>query len=196
MAANAEHDPRCIDEQALLDGFLKLGTPEGYRAEFIEGEVVVSPPPGGDHEGILSVITWQVARRSSGRMDFSGNKGLELVCGDKCTKNHLVPDGVFAPHDLGLFWGAPVWMPSDGVAMVVEVISAKPEMDRWIKRHCYAKAAIPLYLLADRMEKTVCLFSGPDREAEDYREDIRLSFGKTTDIPEPFGFTLETSEFQ
>ncbi|GAA2622811.1 Uma2 family endonuclease [Actinomadura fulvescens] len=196
MTASAEHDPRGAHEQALLDGFLKLDTPEGYRAEFIEGEIVVSPPPIGDHEGILAVIGWQIAQRSSRRMDFSGNKGLELVRGDKCTKNHLVPDGVVGPNELGLFWGAPVWMPSDGVAMVIEVTSAKPEMDRWIKRHCYAKAGIPLYLLVDRMNKTVCLFSDPDGEGEDYREDIRLSFGKAIDLPEPFGFALETSEFQ
>ncbi|MEU5877426.1 Uma2 family endonuclease [Spirillospora sp. NPDC047279] len=196
MAASAEHDPRCAHEQALLDGFLKLDTPQGYRAEFIEGEIVVSPPPIGDHEGILSVISWQVARGSNVRMDFSGNKGLELRRGNKCTKNHLIPDGVFAPHHLGLYWGADAWMPSDGVAMVVEVTSAKPATDWGVKRHCYAKAGVPLYLLADRSNRQVALFSEPDRDAEDYREDIRLSFGKTIDLPEPFAFSLETDEFQ
>ncbi|MFI0447986.1 Uma2 family endonuclease [Actinomadura sp. 6N118] len=196
MTAGAEHDPRCAHEQALLDGFLKLDTPEGYRAEFIEGEIVVSPPPIGDHEMIFSRITWQVMRESRMDMDVSGNKGLELARGSRCTKNHLIPDAVFAPKDLDLFAGAESWMPSDGVAMVVEVTSGKPEKDRGVKRHCYAKAGIPLYLLVDRADRVVALFSEPDRDAEDYREDIRLTFGKAIDLPEPFGFTLETNEFQ
>jgi hypothetical protein len=29
----------------LLEEFLKLETPEGYRAELIDGEIVMTPPP-------------------------------------------------------------------------------------------------------------------------------------------------------
>ena len=196
MAAHTEHDPQCADELALLDGFLKLDTPEGYRAEFIEGEIVVSPPPLGDHEGILALINWQIATQSAVRMDGAATKGLELPRGGMCPKNRLIPGGVFAPHDLGLFWGADTWMPADGVELVVEVTSGKPERDRWVKRYCYAKAGIPLYLLVDRSERTVTLFSDPDPEAEDYREDIRLVFGKPLPLPEPFEFSLDTTEFR
>lgn len=31
--------------EVLLEGFLALDTPEGFRAELIEGEIVVTPPP-------------------------------------------------------------------------------------------------------------------------------------------------------
>jgi hypothetical protein len=64
-----------------------------------------------------------------------------------------------------------------------------------VKRHCYAKAGIPLYLLVDRSEQTVSLFSEPDQAAEDYREDVRVVFGKPVELPGPFSFTLETAEF-
>src|SRR5262249_8459576 len=37
-------------EDVLLEGFLALQTPEGFRAELIDGEIIVSPPPGGHHE--------------------------------------------------------------------------------------------------------------------------------------------------
>ncbi|WP_344589499.1 hypothetical protein [Actinomadura vinacea] len=32
-------------EEILLEGFLDLRTPEGFRAELIDGEIVVTPPP-------------------------------------------------------------------------------------------------------------------------------------------------------
>jgi hypothetical protein len=62
-------------------------------------------------------------------------------------------------------------------------------------RHCHAKGGIPLYLLVDRTERTVTLFSEPDEGAEDYREDVRVTFGKPVDLPEPFAFALDTADF-
>jgi Uma2 family endonuclease len=192
---DAEHDARCADERAHLEGFLKMDTPEGYRAEFIEGEIVVSPAPLGKHEKILSRINRQIVRKSSVDMDLSGHKGLELVPGGRCTKNLVIPDGVYAPMELDLFEGADPWMPSDGVAMVTEVTSTGGDRDRTVKRHCYAKAGIPLYLLVDREAESVTLFREPDEGAEDYREHVRQVFGKPLDLPEPFGFALETEDF-
>ncbi|GAA3946620.1 Uma2 family endonuclease [Actinomadura viridis] len=195
MAADTEHDPRCAEERALLEGFLELDTPQGYRAEFIEGEIVVSPPPIGDHEYAFSIITTQVIRKAGVDMDISGHKGLELARGKRCTSNFVIPDGVFAPSELKIFRGAESWMPPDGVAMVFEVTSGKPDRDRKVKRYCYAKAGIPLYLLVDRTERTVSLFSEPDPPEEDYLEDVRVIFGKPIELPDPFGFSLETADF-
>jgi len=96
------HEP-LTQEDVLLEGFLALDTPEGFRAELVEGEIVVTPPPDGDHEKYISRIVRQVIRHSRTDMDVSGNKGLRLKSGDSCPKNHVVPDVTFAPMEADLF---------------------------------------------------------------------------------------------
>ncbi|MFC9290927.1 Uma2 family endonuclease [Streptomyces sp. NPDC057052] len=186
------HEP-LTQEEVLLEGFLALDTPEGFRAELVEGEIVVTPPPDGDHEKYTSRIVRQVIRRSRTDMDFSGNKGLKLRSGGVCPKNHVVPDATFAPLDLDVFGSAGPWMPCDGIAMMLEVTSTKPTADREAKRRCYARAGIPHYLLVDRDTSQVTIFGDPRRD--DYREHTTLPFGKSLTLPEPFGFDLETADF-
>ncbi|MFF8398368.1 Uma2 family endonuclease [Streptomyces sp. NPDC016172] len=185
------HEP-LSQEEVLLEGFLALDTPEGFRAELIEGEIVVTPPPDGDHEDYIGLIVNQVIRRSRTDMQFSGNKGLKLRRGGECPKDHVVPDGTFAPVELRLYRGADSWMPCDGVAMVMEVTSTKPQADREAKRRCYARAGIPLYLLVDRDTAQVTVFSEP--KDDDYREHCARPFGKPVTLPEPFAFDLDTAD--
>ncbi|KJS53414.1 hypothetical protein VM98_25340 [Streptomyces rubellomurinus subsp. indigoferus] len=177
----------------LLESFLSLHSPEGFRAELIEGEIIVAPPPDGDHEDHISHLITQVIRRSKTDMSVSGGKGLRLVSGGLCPKNHVIPDLTFAPEELRLFRGAPSWMEPDGVAMVVEVTSGKPDQDRIAKRHCYARAAIPLYLLVDREKAQLSLFGKPHRE--EYTEVHLAAFGEPLALPEPFDFDLDTKPF-
>ncbi|MFM9613379.1 Uma2 family endonuclease [Streptomyces niveiscabiei] len=179
--------------EVLLEGFLTLDTPPGFRAELIEGEIVVTPPPDGDHEKYISRVVRQVIRRSCTDMDFAGNKGLRLGSGEGSPWNHVIPDVTFAPVDLDLFGGAAIWMPPDDVALVVEVNPGRTGADREPKHRCYARAGIPFHLLVDRDSSSLTLFSDP--EDEDYRQHITLPFGKPLPLPEPFGFELETGEF-
>lgn len=186
------HEP-LTQADVLLEGFLALDTPEGFRAELIEGEIVVTPPPDGEHEKYISRIVRQVIKRSSTEMDFSGNKGLRLRSGEASPKNHVVPDVTFAPLERDLFGGADSWMPCDGVAMVLEVTSTKPKADREANRRCYARGGIPLYLLVDRDAASVTLFSDPEKD--DYRELCTRPFGKPLTLPEPLAFDLESTDF-
>ncbi|MDO0932681.1 Uma2 family endonuclease [Streptomyces sp. DG2A-72] len=186
------HEPTTPAE-GLLEIFMSLDTPEGFRAELIEGEIVVTPPPDGEHEKYISRIVRQVIKNSRTDMDLSGNKGLRLKSGGACPKNHAIPDVTFAPVESDLFGGADSWMPCEGVAMVLEVTSTKPQADREAKRRCYARGGIPLYLLADRETSQVTLFSDPRQD--DYREHCTRPFGKPLALPEPFAFELDTTDF-
>ncbi|WP_079166647.1 Uma2 family endonuclease [Streptomyces oceani] len=180
-------------EEVLQQGFLALDTPEGFRAELIEGDVVVTPPPDGDHEDYINLVLKQVVRRSVTDMDFSGNKGLIVPRSAHHPTHRLIPDGTWAPTKHRLFRGADSWMPAEGVEMVAAVTSTRPAGDREAKRRCYAQGGIPLYLLVDRGDGSVTLFSDPS--SSDYRDVRTLPFGKPLPLPEPFAFELDTSEF-
>ncbi|MEV0371424.1 Uma2 family endonuclease [Streptomyces sp. NPDC050636] len=187
------HEPMATDEETLLDYFLALKTPKGFQAELIEGEIVVTPPTDGDHEDYLSTLKRQVLRKSAADMDESANKGIKAPSSGEDPANRLIPDAVYAPRDLRIFRGAEPWMPCDGITMVVEVTSSKPFGDRTTKRHCYARAGIPLYLLVDRDKSTITLFSDPI--ADDYVGNITTPFGKPIPLPAPFSFDLDTNDF-
>ncbi len=186
------HEP-LTHSDVVLEGFLALDTPEGFRAELIEGEIVVTPPPDGEHEDYIDLILTQVKAHSRTSMQFSGHKGLKLDSGGACPKNYAIPDATFAPASLRLFRGADPWMPCEGVAMVVEVTSTRAVANRESKRRCYARGGIPLYLLVDRDSSSLTLFSDP--EGDDYLQARKGPFGNPMPLPEPFGFELDTSEF-
>ncbi|MGI5407917.1 Uma2 family endonuclease [Streptomyces chartreusis] len=186
------HEP-LTQEEVLLEGFLALETPEGFRAELIEGEIVVTPPPDGDHEDYIGLIVEQVTLHSRARMQFAENKGLILGNGGDWPKDRVIPDGTFALWERRLFRGADPWMPCDGVTMVLEVTSTKPKADREAKRRCYARGGIAFYLLVDREASSMTLFSEPEKA--DYREHCTRPLGKLLTLPAPFGFDLDTADF-
>ncbi|MFD7447963.1 Uma2 family endonuclease [Kitasatospora sp. NPDC059827] len=177
----------------LLESFLSLHSPEGFRAELIEGEIIVAPPPDGRHEYYFDLLIDEVKAKSAVRMQGSGNKGLRLARGGLCPKNYVIPDLTFAPRELDIFWDAPPWMDPDGLAMVAEITSSKPDQDRIAKRHCYARAGIPLYLLIDREKSQVSLFGKPHRD--EYTEVHLAAFGEPLALPAPFDFELDTKYF-
>lgn len=170
---------------AVLTAFLDLTVPEGYLAELIEREIVVTPPPDGDHEDAVGELFWQIARNPSAELYGAGTKGLINPLG------RFIPGATIAPRRF--FRGLEAWAVPEGVVMTVEVTSTRPDKDRDPKRRGYAAAGVPFYLLVDRTEGSVALCSKPDDG--DYRRDIRVLFGKELDVPELFAFALDTSVF-
>ncbi|MEV0187750.1 Uma2 family endonuclease [Kitasatospora purpeofusca] len=171
-----------LSEGNLLQAFLELDTPLGSKAEFIEGEIVVTPPPDGDHEDAIARFARAVAREAVEELYVSGGKGLITPNG------RFVPDATVAP--VGHFRAQESWASAAGVELVLEVTSLNPHKDREPKRRGYAAAGIPCYLLVDRGTGTVTLFTQP--EDGDYITTTKVEFGKPLDLPAPFSFTLDT----
>jgi Uma2 family endonuclease len=177
----------------LLADFLTFDTPEGYRAELIDGEIVVTPPPDGNHGRTIWRILQQISRNSSTAMDYAPEAGLIVPSRGIPDEGRLIPDAVFAPAELDVFHNAPSWMPADGIELVLEVTSSRPDLDRNAKRHAYAGAGIPLYLLVDHQHRRVTLFSHPAHD--DYSRTSAAAFGDRLDLPKPFDFALDTAAF-
>ncbi|MFE5327872.1 Uma2 family endonuclease [Embleya sp. NPDC056575] len=154
------------------------------RVEFIDGNINVAPPPDGDHETIVDQLRVQMLR-SAIRLNASGNKGLALPSGD-----FVVPDATYVRH--GGLRHAPSWMPPDDVLLVVEVTSSDPSRDRTKKYRAYALAGIPFYLLVDRQNGKMILFSDPERDAYTGRNEV--AFGKELVLPAPFSLTIDTAD--
>ena len=177
----------------LLADFLNLDPPEGYRAELIDGEIVVTPPPDGNHQLDIWWVLDQIRRSSSTRMQDSGNPGLIVPSQEIPGAGRVIPDAVVAPAELDVFRNAPSYMPPDGIELVLEVTSSRPDLDRNAKRRAYARAGIPLYLLVDREQRRVTLYSTPVHG--DYSRTCTAVFGDKLELPKPFDFALDTASF-
>ncbi|MGA5900169.1 Uma2 family endonuclease [Streptomyces venetus] len=180
-------------QKLLLDWFVELETPEGFRAELVEGEFVLTSLPDGHHAHCISRIVGQLLRRSDFDVQFSGNKGLKLRNADGHPQDHVIPDGTIVARAPRLFRGAPPWMPCEGVTMVLEVTFTRPEVDRVAKRRSYARGGIPFYLLVDRDASSTTLFIEPQKG--DYLRSCTAAFGKPLVLPDPFSFDLDTTAF-
>lgn len=167
----------------LVETFLGLDVPSGYRAELVEGEIIVTPPPTGHHETVYASLVRQLLR--AGDFDVSGNKGLSFG------SNHFIPDLTVGP--IGFMRDQYSWAKPDTVLLVAEITSSHPERDREEKRCGYARWQIPLYVLVDRDRRSATLHTKPD--AGDYQVRRCVLFGEPLPLPEPFSFELDTAQF-
>ncbi|WP_405019297.1 Uma2 family endonuclease [Kitasatospora sp. NBC_00070] len=168
----------------LLEAFLALETPEGFKAELIDGEIIVTPPPDTNHEIAIGRFVRQVFRNCAADLDFAPGIGLVVPGG------RFIPDGTFIER--GAMADRESWSEPMGVLMVLEVTSSRPEKDREAKRKGYAAARIPLYLLVDRQRNELVLYGDPG--AGDYASALRVVLGAVLPLPEPFGFALDTAD--
>ncbi|WP_259316627.1 MULTISPECIES: Uma2 family endonuclease [Kitasatospora] len=169
----------------ILQSFLRLHVPQGCKIELFQAweEIIVTPHQGGAHEDVVARFARTVAREAAGDLYVSTHKGLITPTG------RFIPDATVAP--VGRFRGQEPWSPPTGVALVLEITSTNPLKEREPKRLGYAAAGIPCYLLADRDEGRVTLFTEP--ENGDYTALVETGFGRTIDLPAPFSFALDTA---
>lgn len=187
MTTMPEEPPLVRDD--LREAFAALEVMPGFRAELIDGEIIVSPPPDGQHETIVVAVDDWVRETHGLRL----HRNLTLIS----PEGEYVPDGIAAPK--GAFAGRDWHSKPDGVLLVLEVTSHNPrnrkgaDRDREPKRHGYAAADIPLYLLIDRLESKATIFS--EHSGEDYRHSTSVTLGEDLPIPAPLEGLLPTHEF-
>jgi Uma2 family endonuclease len=165
--------------------------PETVTLEFIDGRLEVKPVPDGDHDEIIMWVQRQCMRHRP-ELGLYRERGLKT---EAYRKGRARPDGALAPE--GHFKGHGEWSDPEGVLMAVEVTSHDSDTnrrDRLEKRDGYAAAHIPVYLLIDRDEQTVNVFTRPENGR--YRNLVTQPFGDTVELPDPVAITLETAKLK
>ncbi|MFC0600308.1 Uma2 family endonuclease [Streptomyces palmae] len=157
----------------------------GDRAQIIEG-FIEPVSPTGDHEAAADTIREQIRARARELDCVTGSGNLDLPG----SPNWYIPDLAVVPAAAAK--GAGALLP-DQTLLIVEVTSeSNDETDRVVKRKRYAEYGAPLYLLIDRQERSVTLFSEPGRLGYT-RADGPLPYGAKVRLPEPFDLDLDTS---
>ena len=121
-----------------VDEYLQADLPEGYRYEFVDGEVVMSPNPGGLHEEIIFHLSTILHEYCSTHRDtialISFNSGVPIPGMDRVRE----PDLAVYTNWEGQGRGWEVWKEFVPV-LVIEVVSPDQE-----KRDYHEKRAARL----------------------------------------------------
>ncbi len=184
--------------ELMLRTWKELDLPDGWRAEIIEGGLFLVAPPTREHAHIVSLIQREMYREflrdGSDLAEASLHQTLDVRV--PMRTGVYIPDLVVLPYSAMEY--DPDSMMSDAL-LVVEVTSkSTAERDRKPKLWGYAHAGIPLYLLVDRWDpqtgrSEVTLYSDPENGR--YTSSTKVPFGKEIHLPEPFGLTIDTSDF-
>lgn len=179
--------PRNYDEGIDPESALKFAVRRvrGQRAELIEG-VIGDLSLDWGHEYVRDALRTQLSDAVDALDCITGSGDIDLPG----SLNWYVPDIAVVPKELAKGNDALV---ADQTLLIVEITSeSSAETDRVVKRKRYAEYGAPLYLLVDRLDKTVTLFSEPGRLGY-ANVDGPHAFGTPVRLPEPFGIELDTS---
>ncbi|MFG3394619.1 Uma2 family endonuclease [Streptomyces parvus] len=157
----------------------------GDRVQIIEG-IIEPVSPTLDHERAAKLVRRQIEKRVDELGCVEGSGNLDLPG----SSNWYIPDIAVVPEELAK--GGSALLP-DQTLLIVEVTSeSNAETDRIVKRRRYAEYGAPLYLLVDRIDRCVTLFSEPGKLGYT-RVDGPYPFGTVVRLPVPFELDIDTS---
>ncbi|UGY93044.1 Uma2 family endonuclease [Streptomyces gobiensis] len=159
----------------------------GLHVEILGGNLVMSPTPRGKHAGTIRRMRKQLEPRIQAGLATYEVSSIAMPDDpdDYCTPDLVVLPEAWDEDD--------EWLADPGdVELAVEVIS-KSEKAREIteKNDWYALAGVRTLLVIDPRHGVWALYTHP-REGS-YQGSLRGKFGEEVPLPDPFGFTLETS---
>ncbi|WP_406331002.1 Uma2 family endonuclease [Streptomyces sp. NBC_00203] len=167
--------------------------PEGVKLELIDGKLEVKPMPDQRHR---AVVMWLIRLFMQERPELAlyPEQGLKVGA---YRKGHASADAALAPLDHFIAQEGD-WADPKGVPMVVEVTSRDRDTDRRDridKVRGYAEAGIPVYLLIDRDNDTLTVYSEPTKSGT-YQQNPRYPYGAVIELPSPVNFTLNTEKLK
>ncbi|WP_329339551.1 Uma2 family endonuclease [Streptomyces sp. NBC_01352] len=170
---------------------LERRAPETVRLEYVNGKLEVKAMPDGNHR---SIHVWLVRQFLLQRpdLDLVPESGVKA---EAYRKGRARTDAALAPVDH--FRGHGEWSETDGILLALEITSHDRDTnkrDRIDKPIGYAEADIPVYLLVDRDNNTLTVFSEPKDGR--YHQSVSYPWGDTVQLPSPVDITLDTEKLK
>ncbi|WP_314172355.1 Uma2 family endonuclease [Streptomyces winkii] len=175
--------------EALCRTLLSMDVPDGYRAEIIRGNIVVSPWSRAYYYVVMESIREQLRQR--------------LPTGDTCGDAPFLftfpgqeraygPDLYVAAQ--GAFNSTRRYVDGEALTLVAELTSPSTrDDDRGDKVTVYGLAGVPVYLLLDMEEESATVYWAPSEKG--YTSHTTVPFGKALHLPAPFDCELDTAGF-
>lgn len=162
----------------------QLNVPEGYRAEIVNGEIILSPTRAF-HLGTIFELLRQITPQLPPDMWFAGDNVTPFP-----GASELCPDIILLPR--AEYEKNSAVYPVEVIEAAFEVVSpATRARDYGLKVDAYAEAGIPVYVIADPYAARLTVHWDP--AGGEYANRRRVAYGDTVDVPGKLPFTLDTA---
>ncbi|QEU86889.1 Uma2 family endonuclease [Streptomyces viridosporus T7A] len=176
--------------EGLLDTLDELDVPDGYQAEIIRGNIVVSPWSKGYYLDVMELVCEQLRPHLPEEHRISYGPFLYVFPG---AERAYGPD-IHVGHR-NISRSTSNRLDGEALSFVAELTSPSTwDDDLSDKVETYGKAGVPVYLLLDMQEEQATVFWMPS--AKGYESSCSKPFGEKLPIPEPFDCVLDTTGFK
>ncbi|GHC42618.1 Uma2 family endonuclease [Streptomyces flavofungini] len=168
----------------------ELHVPDGFKAEIIRGNIVVSPWSKAYYLDVMDLICDQLRPHLPEEHRISSAPALYVFPG---VQRAYGPD-IHAAHRRTRLTTSNQ-LDGDGLSLVAELTSPSTRDDDLTdKVERYGKAGVPVYLLLDMQEELATVYWSPT--AKGYAAHTTAPFGEAIRVPAPFDCALDTTGFQ
>ncbi|MEV7089611.1 Uma2 family endonuclease [Streptomyces sp. NPDC093085] len=180
-------DPRRFEE--LCTALDELNVPDGFKAEIIRGNIVVSPWSKAYYLDVMDLICDQLRPHLPDGHRISSAPALYVFPG---VERGYGPDIHVADRRTRRTESRR--LDGEGLSLVAELTSPSTrDVDLVDKVESYGRAGVPVYLLLDMEEDSATVYWSPTSRG--YASHLTVPFGKELRLPAPFGCVLDTTGF-
>lgn len=167
-----------------------MEVPDGYRAEIVGGNIVMSPRSRGFYLPVMRAVRTQLEPHARKDHIVDHAPFLFTFPGEERAYG---PD-IYAAA-ASAFRTDSRYVDGEALSFVCELTSSATRLVDWQdKVPVYGRAGVPAYLLLDMQEQTATGFWEPS--AKGYLSRRTAPFGGKLEIPDPFGCELDTGVFE
>lgn len=181
-------DPHSFE--GMLNTLDELNVPDGFKAEIVRGNIVMSPWSRGYDTRVMNQVCRQLQPHLPENHFLSQSPLLFVFPGNERAYG---PD-IHAAHE-DVLETTSTHLDGEALFFVAELTSPSTRsVDLTDKVEDYGRAGVPVYLVLDMQKEVATVFWGPS--AKGYEGRLTKPFGEQLRLPEPFDCVLDTAGFE